>query len=619
MKNIASTGNGDAGEVLVTGATGLIGRWLLAALTQRGQVAVALVRDAARRESELRAFVERIGGDGARLRVVEGDVEREGLGLSEALPKVRVVHHLAARFAFGLSVEDARRTNVEGTRNVIAWAARQPCLDRFVFLGGYRMTKVSLASLDDARLREAYASGAYEGSKVEAYALFRALADHHGLSWTAVHPSGLIGDSRTGETTQLVGIGETVKRLFEGRLPALAGSARTFVPVVTVDFLADYLATVPARAASAGKDLVVLDPASPPLGELVAKVARHLGVTAPARTLPLGLVAALPSAWTGLDRESLSFLSEDRYDTTEGDAHAAAMGLVHPPIDQALARWCDHLVSTRFLGAAVKREPGRFVDGTFTVGDPKAAEVVLLHGIPFDSEAMGPLARRLERSAARVDLPGLGRSAAGRAIDPAWLDGVLGARRRPVILIGHSLGAALAVRYAAAHPEKVRALVLIAPAFLAKPGSWTLRWRPMVASVLGGLTPDAFERRFVATEASVSAEPSDATRDACAALARKGGARRYADALADAVSPAVRAAALDAFGAVQARGIPVSIVHARREPLVHDVRGADVTCVEDAGHNPHVTHTEEVARVVRAFVAGLEPAGAARRQNAMLA
>ena len=52
------------------------------------------------------------------------------------------------------------------------------------------------------------------------------------IPWTAVHPSGVIGDSRTGETTQTTALGETVKALFEGRLPALAGSARTFVPVV---------------------------------------------------------------------------------------------------------------------------------------------------------------------------------------------------------------------------------------------------------------------------------------------------------------------------------------------------------------------------------------------------
>ncbi|MBX3271676.1 MAG: alpha/beta fold hydrolase [Sandaracinaceae bacterium] len=611
-------------EILVTGATGFIGRWLLAALTRRGSTVAALVRGAADRRAELEGFVARIGGDPSKLVVVEGDVEREGLGLERPLPSVRVVHHLAARFAWGLSREEARATNVEGTERVMRWAAAQPALDRFVFLGGYRMTAASreaLAASIDAR----YAEGAYEGSKCEAYVLFRRLVDELDLSWSAVHPSGVIGDARTGETTQLPGLGETVQKLFERRLPALAGSARTFVPVVTVDYLAQFLATVPERRESAGEDLVVLDPASPPLPELVAMLARVLGVPAPRWTLPVRLVAALPTAWTGVHRESTRFLVEDRYDTREGDAHAAAMGLVHPPLEQALARWCAFLVSTRFLGRRDEPgrdepghdepghdepghdepghdepghdepghdEPGRYEAGTFVVGDPRTADVVLLHGIPFDGEAMAPLARALARSSARLDLPGLGRSGAG-AIDVAWLRSRLAGRARPAVLVGHSLGAALATQYAAAYPSEVATLVLIAPSFLMAPPSWTLRLEPVVASVLGRLDPDAFERRFLSEREGPALA---ATGSAIAALARDGGARCYARALADAVTPRARAAAREAFDVVRERSVPTLIVHGDREPLAVDARGAAVVTIEACGHAPHLTHTEAVAR-----------------------
>ena len=56
-----------------------------------------------------------------------------------------------------------------------------------------------------------YAHAGPTGSKVEACALFLKLAQGIALPWTVVHPSGVVGDSRTGETTQLVGLGETVK------------------------------------------------------------------------------------------------------------------------------------------------------------------------------------------------------------------------------------------------------------------------------------------------------------------------------------------------------------------------------------------------------------------------
>lgn len=582
-------------DVLVTGATGLVGRWLLAALTRRGHTVAALVRGADARAEELAAFVARLGGDRARLVVVEGDVEREDLGLRTPLPSVRVVHHLAARFAFGLSREEARRANVLGTEHVMRWAASLPRLERFVFLGGYRMTVTPHDALDEAALERHYAAGAYEGSKIEAYLRFRQLAEALGLPWTAVHPSSVIGDSRTGRTTQLTGLGETVQRLFEGRMPALVGSERTFVPVVTVDYLADYLATVPDDAACVGRDLVVFDPASPALPALVRALAGVLGVEAPRWTLPLGLVRALPPRWTGLHPESAGFLVEDRYDTRAGDAHAVAAGLVHPELGASLARWCAFLVASRFLAIEPGQERVAFEEGTFVVGDPRQADVVLLHGIPFDGEAMAPLAVALAArgvSSARLDLPGLGRSgplaSEAGAADLAWLERRLAGRTRPLVLVGHSLGAAIATRYAAAHPDVVASVVLVAPAFLTTPASWTLRLSPLVAQVLGGLDASGFRARFLA-EGRDDDGAAEAIASALWSLARAGGAARYACALAEAVAPASRAAAHDAWISLRA---PRVIVHARREALVADTRGARVVTLEDAGHNPQLTHLE---------------------------
>jgi len=596
----------DDAEVLVTGATGLIGRWLLAALTRRGRRVAALVRGARTREAELSSFVARIGGDVSRLAVVEGDVELPRLGLEAPLPSVRVVHHLAARFAFRLDPEDARRTNVDGTRHAIDWASARPHLERFVLLGGYRMTKRDVSTLSAAAMTAAYREGAYEASKVEAYALFRRLVDERGLRWTAVHPSGLIGDSRTGETTQLVGLGETAKRLFDGELPALAGTARTFVPVVTVDYLAEYLATVDERAESVAKDLVVFHPDSPRLPVLVDSLARHLGVRAPTTRLPIGLLRALPTKWTGVEPESLRFLSEDDYDTAEGEAHARAVGLEHPSLDRALERWCDYLVSTRFLSRTNNASGGHLVRGVFTVGDPSRAEVVMLHGIPLDAEAMAPLASRLDAQSARVDLPGLGRSSPGATLDLDSLHAALGARTTAAIFVGHSLGAALAVRHADAHPNEVRALVLIAPSFLMKPASWTLSLRPIVARVLRGLDAKAVEARFLGEPATE--EALVVATSAAAALARRGVAANYARALAEAVRTASRDETRDAFRAVRERGVPVLVVHTRAEPIVASTYGAEVVCLDAGGHNPHVTHADEVASHVRRFLAQAAPA-----------
>ncbi len=343
-------------ETMVTGGTGFVGRFLLAELTRTQNVA-ALVRRADERGPELRAFVDAHGGDARRLLVVEGDIEQASLGLTERFDRVRDVHHLAARFAFGLGAEEARRSNVDGGLHVAGWALARPALRRFVYLGGYRMmaAAASVASeaplTDRARARLYRDHGAYEASKHESYLAVRRFAAERGLRWTAVHPSSVIGDSRTGETTQTIGLGDTVAQLARGRLPALVGTARTFVPLVTVDYLARFLATVPERVETEGQDLSVLDQSTPRLVELVGRIASHLHVRAPRLVLPVGLVRALPQWLTGVPRESLSFLSEDTYDTTTADAHAAAVELTHPPIERSVQRWCDYLVATRFGGA----------------------------------------------------------------------------------------------------------------------------------------------------------------------------------------------------------------------------------------------------------------------------
>jgi pimeloyl-ACP methyl ester carboxylesterase len=99
--------------------------------------------------------------------------------------------------------------------------------------------------------------------------------------------------------------------------------------------------------------------------------------------------------------------------------------------------------------------------------------VVLLHGLGADATPFGPLMLRLERHARRVITPDhLGHGfSAGRSSELS-AESLLGATTQtldrlltePAIVVGNSLGGAVAVRYALQRPEKVRALVLVSPA-----------------------------------------------------------------------------------------------------------------------------------------------------------
>ncbi len=100
--------------------------------------------------------------------------------------------------------------------------------------------------------------------------------------------------------------------------------------------------------------------------------------------------------------------------------------------------------------------------------------VVLIHGLGSSAAGWSRVIFPFAKSAGRVlvpDMPGSGFGPLPRS-GPLGFDGLLEFVDRfleakvggPVVMIGNSLGGALVARFAARHPKKVRAAVLVAPA-----------------------------------------------------------------------------------------------------------------------------------------------------------
>ena len=401
------------------------------------------------------------------------------------------------------------------------------------------------------------------------------------------------GDSRTGETTQLTGVAESIAKLWRGEMPVGVGTANTFVPLTPVDHLARVMATSVENPATVGQELVVLDPDTPPLTELLDGIAQHLGIISPKLRVPTKLVRMLPERLTGVPRETLSFLSEDRYDISTTVAHEQHAGLTRPDGNAATKRWVDYLVSTRF-GDTPQTEPGRFVSvsgsQSYVVGDVNESETLFLHGLPWDSESGVPLIRALPERVARVDVAGLGRSSAADGTTLAWLAALLGDRDMPMRLIGHSFGAGLAVSFAAAHPALVSELVLVAPYFLqARPPTW-LRCPLVSARVFrhGGAA------RLHTALLGDAPSPHSAVQSTAAQLRRPGVAARTGQTLAICADANHRASLTTSL---DASTIPTLIVVGSEDPLLHS-RLETTVVVADADHQPHVTHPETVAQSI---------------------
>ncbi|MFE3195041.1 alpha/beta fold hydrolase [Nocardia sp. NPDC059240] len=548
-------------DAIVFGATGFIGRSLVGELLGEGQRVAAVVRN-----DTLTPWLVARGTDIEGLTVVTADITEPLTGLPEA----RDVYNAAARYAFGLGEREARATNVIGAINVLEWAATLPALRRLVHVSGYRVSAPS-GEPDYAGL------GAYEASKFEGDLAVRKLARERDVPLTIANPSTVIGPG------QHIGLAGLVRDLWDGKLPAVPGGPEVFVPIVGIDYFVRFLARIPESPA--GEHYWVLDDNTPRLPELIRTVADHLGVRAPSRSVPVGLLRRLPRKLTGADPETLSFLSTDRYPTASARSFAAAANLEMPAADDALRTWADDLIAERFGAAAPWLRPYGFrtVAGsrTWIAGDRHTPDHVLLHGLPMNAELWAPLAARLDGSVLAPDLPGLGRSEASDRPLEAWLADLLSEVRTRPVLVAHSLACAPALRYAIEHPDRIGGLVLIAPAFLQAPGSALTR-SPLAAWML---------RRMSAARLAetLGLEPGPEIDSAAADLRRPGVARRVVAALR--TVHAERGHNRELLDRVS---VPVEIIVGSADPLVVPV-DHPVTEVPGAGHYPQLTHPAVLA------------------------
>ena len=115
---------------LVTGATGLLGSWLVRSLLERGAEVVCLVRDWVPQSELVR------GGEIERVKVVRGDV-CDGAALERVLGEYEVdtVFHLAAQTIVGIANRNpvsTFETNIRGTWEVFEACRRSPAVKQVV-------------------------------------------------------------------------------------------------------------------------------------------------------------------------------------------------------------------------------------------------------------------------------------------------------------------------------------------------------------------------------------------------------------------------------------------------------------------------------------------------------
>jgi thioester reductase-like protein len=330
--------------VLLTGFPGFLGSALLPRILDRRPDARAIC---VVQERHLGAAQDRLAALAAehphlvdRVDLVVGDITRPGLGIGERPAGITEVFHLAAVYDLAVAEEFARKVNVDGTANVIAFCKELPDFRRLQYVSTCYVSGRYEGRFpeDGLELGQAFQNH-YESTKYEAEVLVRAaIAD--GLPSTIYRPGIVVGDSATGETQKYDGpyfVAHYMLRLPEvAFLPKLDGSVKA--SMVPRDFVIGAIDELSAMEASVGKTYALTDPNPPTVketAEIIAKCLHRRAVWLPVPVPVLrGMIDKVPGMeqLTGLPPETLDYFTfPTTYDTTNTTTDLAGTGVQCPP------------------------------------------------------------------------------------------------------------------------------------------------------------------------------------------------------------------------------------------------------------------------------------------------
>jgi nucleoside-diphosphate-sugar epimerase len=231
-------------SILITGATGVMGRELVPTLYSTSDAELVLLVHKKGADENLPDFLQKYFGlyPSKRIRVVQGDISREDLGLTRCdrwRLKKSVTHvlHSAANTRFGQGIEEARHSNVDGTQHVAAFASECPSLHLFghvstAYVSGKRTGRIR----EDELYHDRGFLNAYEQSKYEAECYIRSL--EHRMPVAIFRPSIVLGDSRTGVVNKMDAPHQTMRLVYTGIASALPGDPDYPINFIPNDFAA---------------------------------------------------------------------------------------------------------------------------------------------------------------------------------------------------------------------------------------------------------------------------------------------------------------------------------------------------------------------------------------------
>ncbi len=197
--------------IFLTGATGLVGSYLLKILLKNGHKVFVLARSkgdkkAGERVKEALNFWDKnvYPECGKNLIVLEGDITEKNLGLTENnltkfKDEVEEIFHCAASIAFNIPLDKMRDINVEGTRRILDLALKVKNLKKINHISTAYVCGNCKSTFKEGDLHVGQGFNSnYEQSKFEGEGLIADYRRNTNLWIDIFRPCIVIGESKTG-------------------------------------------------------------------------------------------------------------------------------------------------------------------------------------------------------------------------------------------------------------------------------------------------------------------------------------------------------------------------------------------------------------------------------------
>ena len=441
---------------VVTGATGFIGRHLVARLLDRDDDVYVLVRQSS--TDKLSALMETWGPTAEdRVHPVIGDLTQPRLGLSDddvaRLKDIGIAHffHLAAVYDMTADDERNRIANVEGTRHAVQLA-------NAIGAGTFHHTSsIAAAGEYQGLFREdMFEEGQklthpYHRTKYESEKIARTQTQ---MPWRVYRPGIVVGNSETGVMDKIDGpyYFFTAIKMLRHYLPGwfpLVGPELGYTNIVPVDFVADAMDHIAHQPDLDDQAFHLTNPKSQRVGEVMnafaaAAHAPQMSLRIDSKLLKalprgtIGMLMALPAAKGvrkailadfGIPDEIISHIAlTPQFDTRDTERALTGSGIAVPPLASYATKVWDYwernldpdLFKDRSLQGAVSGKTVLITGASSGIGRAAAIKIARAGGIPL---LVARSADKLEETQREIeDLGGTAHSYTADVSEPDSVD-----------------------------------------------------------------------------------------------------------------------------------------------------------------------------------------------------